>query len=108
MSCNVKNSKSATTHYEVIQEYNGFSYVKCKLETGRTHQIRVHMSDMGNFVVGDDVYGRKINKININFEGQCLHAKTLGFIHPSTNKWISFDSELPEYFVDLLDKISKL
>ena len=108
MSCTLSNSKRAVTHYEVIERYNGFAYVKCNLETGRTHQIRVHMADMGHFVVGDTVYGREISKINIPFEGQCLHAKTLGFMHPSTGKFVKFDSELPDYFTQLLNKIKYL
>lgn len=108
MSCNASHSKRAVTHFEVIERYNGFAYVKCNLETGRTHQIRVHMSDMGHFVIGDLVYGREINKIKLSFEGQCLHAKTLGFVHPSTGKFVKFDSELPDYFNQLLNKIKYL
>ena len=108
MSCNAVNSKHAITHFEVIKRYNGFTYVKCKLETGRTHQIRVHMSSVGHFVIGDDVYGRPINKINLDFVGQCLHAKTLGFVHPTTGEFMKFDSELPEYFANTLKKIEGL
>ena len=110
MSCGVGigNAKRAVTRFEVVDKYNGFTHVKCSLETGRTHQIRVHMSDMGHFVIGDPVYGRKIDKIKLDFDGQCLHAKTLGFIHPVTGKQMFFDSELPDYFVSLLKKISQL
>ncbi len=108
MACVEKNSKNAVTHYEVIEHFNGFTYVKCNLETGRTHQIRVHMSNIGHFVIGDLIYGRKINKINLDFEGQCLHAKTLGFIHPVKNEFMKFDSELPNYFLTTLNKLKFL
>ena len=110
MACrpDLATAKHAVTHYKVLKRYNGFTYISCKLETGRTHQIRVDMADMGHFIIGDSVYGRKIDKINIDFEGQCLHAKTLGFIHPNTGKKMLFDSRLPDYFLKLLDKISKL
>ncbi len=106
MSCNSNSTKNAVTHCKVIARYNGFCHVKCNLETGRTHQIRVHMSTIGHFIVGDTVYGNEISKIKLNFEGQCLHAKTLGFIHPRTNEYMLFDSELPSYFTNLLQKIS--
>lgn len=107
MSCaaNIINPKRAVTHYEVIERYNGFTYISCRLETGRTHQIRVHMSDMGHFIIGDMVYGRKTDKINVGFEGQCLHAVTLGFIHPVSGEKMLFESELPDYFSDILKKI---
>lgn len=105
MSCNSVRGKPAVTHYEVIKPYEGFSHIKCRLETGRTHQIRVHMSSIGHAVLGDLVYGRKTDKFKLGFEGQCLHAKTLGFVHPRTNDFVSFDSELPEYFVDILNKL---
>ncbi len=108
MSCNSERAKEAITHYEVISQFDGFTHVKCKLETGRTHQIRVHMSSIGHFVLGDMVYGRKIEKINLDFDGQCLHAKTLGFIHPSTKEFMRFDSELPEYFVNTLKKLRSI
>ncbi len=110
MTCktNAVNPKHAVTHFEVLERLNGFTYIKCRLETGRTHQIRVHMSDMGHFIIGDSVYGRKVPKINIDFEGQCLHAKNLGLIHPSTGQYMLFDSELPDYFKDTLDKIRGL
>lgn len=106
MACIDKNSKNAVTHYKVIARYNGFTYISCRLETGRTHQIRVHMSNMGHFLVGDEVYGKKINKINLDFKGQCLHAKTLGFIHPKTGENIRFESDLPDYFSSTLKKIT--
>ena len=75
-----KNSKNAVTHYSVITRYKGYTHIKCKLETGRTHQIRVHMAYIGHPVSGDKVYGVKNEKVD--FEGQCLHARKIGFIHP--------------------------
>lgn len=98
-----KNSKEAKTEYTVLEEFNGYSHIKLKLFTGRTHQIRVHMSYVGHPVYGDDVYG-KASKL---CEGQCLHAKKIGFIHPINGEYYEFDSELPEYFVNVLNKLSK-
>ena len=96
--------KLAVTHYEVIKRFEKYTHLKLKLETGRTHQIRVHMSNIGHYVLGDEVYGRK-NK-NFNFLiGQCLHARTIGFIHPSTGKYMEFESDLPEYFKKILSVI---
>ena len=101
------DGKRAVTHYEVLEQYDkGVSLVKCTLETGRTHQIRVHMASIGHPLVGDLVYGYKSQKFNI--EGQVLHAKVLGFIHPRTKRYIEFTSELPEYFKDLLEKLRKM
>lgn len=97
------NSKNAVTHYEVVEELGNYSLVRFKLETGRTHQIRVHSAYVGHAVVGDDVYGKPIK----DFEGQCLHAKKIGFIHPTTHEYMEFDSELPEYFSKLLTKLRK-
>ena len=98
MTVTDKNSKEAVTHFEVIQRLNGFTHIKCRLETGRTHQIRVHMSYIGHSVAGDEVYGpRKVIK---ELNGQCLHAKKLGFVHPVTREYMEFSSQLPEYFVD--------
>ena len=102
MTVTYKNSKNAITNYKVIEELNGFSYIRCILETGRTHQIRVHMAHLGHPLAGDDVYGPK--KVISTLNGQCLHAKTLGFIHPSTGEYMEFDSELPEYFEEFLNK----
>ncbi|SHJ60410.1 ribosomal large subunit pseudouridine synthase D [Clostridium cavendishii DSM 21758] len=102
----VKEGKHAVTHYEVLEVYGGYSLVKCRLETGRTHQIRVHMSFIGHPLVGDTVYGLKKQKMAQT--GQVLHAKTLGFIHPKTNEYIEFDSELPENFKRLLEKLRKI
>lgn len=101
------DGKRAVTHYEVLEQYNkGVSLVKCTLETGRTHQIRVHMASIGHPLVGDLVYGYKRQKFNI--EGQALHAKTLGFIHPRTKEYMEFTSELPNYFKELLEKLRKI
>ncbi len=98
-----ENSRNAITHYEVIKQYELFSHIKCRLETGRTHQIRVHLSYSGHPVAGDDVYGPK--KILKHLNGQCLHAKTIGFIHPITNEELYFTSELPDYFENFLNAI---
>ena len=98
-----KNSKDAKTEYMVLDEFNGYSHIKLKLYTGRTHQIRVHMSYIGHPVYGDDVYG----KASKYCEGQCLHAKKIGFVHPISGNYLEFDSELPEYFINVLNKLSK-
>ena len=104
MAINSKNGREAITHYRVLQTLsNGCTYIECSLETGRTHQIRVHMASIGHPLLGDDVYGPKNPKIK-GLEGQTLHAKVLGFIHPDTNEYIEFDSELPLYFQNMLDK----
>ena len=96
----VAGGREAVTHYEVLEELNGFSLLKLKLETGRTHQIRVHMAHIGHPVAGDDVYGPK--KVITSLSGQCLHAKKVGFIHPSKGSYMEFDSPLPEYFEKFL------
>lgn len=102
----VEDGKRAVTHYEVLEQYDkGISLVKCTLETGRTHQIRVHMAAIGHPLVGDMIYGSKKQKISL--VGQALHAKTLGFIHPTTKEYIEFHSELPEYFEKLLNILRK-
>lgn len=101
MAVTLKNSKEAITHYQVINRYNGYSHVRFKLETGRTHQIRVHSSYMGHPILGDDLYGGA--KKGLNFEGQCLHAKKIGFIHPVTEQYMEFDSDLPQYFANWLE-----
>lgn len=101
-----KNSRNAITNYEVVEEYNGYSYIKCKLETGRTHQIRVHMSYLNHPVLGDPLYGRE-NKVSKN-DGQYLHAGVLGFIHPITEKKMLFKVEPPEKFKIMQEKLRKL
>ena len=99
-----KNSKHAITHYEVLERFNGFTFLRVILETGRTHQIRVHMSYRGNPVAGDVVYGNQ--KKTYGLDGQCLHAAVIGFIHPITNEYLEFHSDLPDYFTDFLKRIS--
>jgi len=98
-----KNSRPAVTHYEVIARYNGYTHVRCRLETGRTHQIRVHMTHIGYPLVGDLVYGRK--RAEKGLSGQCLHARELKFIHPRTGEQVHLKSELPEYFTEVLKKL---
>ncbi|MBP1924884.1 23S rRNA pseudouridine1911/1915/1917 synthase [Sedimentibacter acidaminivorans] len=100
-----KNSKEAVTNFWVVKKYDKYTLLKLKLETGRTHQIRVHMKYIGHPVVGDDVYGSKTNKFGLS--GQLLHSKTLGFIHPSTKEYMEFDSELPSYFTKVLITIKE-
>ena len=94
------NSKNAVTHYTVLEEFKGYSHLKFTLETGRTHQIRVHCAYMGHPVLGDDVYGKEFK----GCKGQCLHAKKIGFVHPTTGEYVEFTSELPEYFEKLLER----
>lgn len=102
MAANVKNGKNAITHYKVLDNLNNkYTYVECHLETGRTHQIRVHMASIGHPVLGDSLYGQA--KCPFKLEGQVLHAKTLGFIHPSSKKYVEFEAPLPEYFEKLLN-----
>ena len=100
-----KDGKEAITNFKVLERYKGFTYIECKLETGRTHQIRVHLSYIGHPLVGDKVYGRR--KV-IGDQGQFLHAKKIGFIHPKTKEWMEFDSELPEYFKAFLNTLEKI
>lgn len=99
------NSKNAVTHYTVLEEYRDFSFIRLRLETGRTHQIRVHMAHLGHPVAGDFVYGPKNGVTMLN--GQCLHAGLLGFVHPSTGEHIRVEAPLPEYFSDFLGRIRK-
>lgn len=104
MAVNEKNGKNAVTHYKVLQRFQNYTYIECQLETGRTHQIRVHMSSIGHPLLGDDIYapGRKDS---FHLQGQTLHAKILGFIHPATEEYLELDAPLPEYFVNLLNKL---
>lgn len=97
------NSKNAVTHYKVINEYEGYSHISLRLETGRTHQIRVHMAYIGHPVAGDFVYGNDKKSAYLN--GQCLHAIKIGFVHPITNEYLEFTSELPDYFKDFLSRL---
>ena len=103
MAVTDRNSKNAVTHWEVIARYNSYTHVRCKLETGRTHQIRVHMASIGHPLLGDFTYGAASPDKGI--EGQCLHARQLKLIHPRTEKQVVIESELPEYFTQVLDKL---
>ncbi len=102
MAVTLKNSKEAVTHYKVIARYEGFTHIRCILETGRTHQIRVHMAHIGHPVAGDDVYGPK--KVIKELSGQCLHAKKVGFVHPN-GEYMEFESQLPDYFIAFINKL---
>lgn len=104
MAVNEKNGKEAITHYRVLERFQNYTYIECRLETGRTHQIRVHMSSIGHPLLGDEVYapGRK-HPFHLN--GQTLHAKIIGFIHPENSNYVELDAPLPEYFQNLLNKL---
>lgn len=104
MAVTFKNSKNAVTHIKVLKRYGNFTHLRCLLETGRTHQIRVHMAYINHPIAGDEVYGP--GKIQKGLNGQCLHAKHIGFVHPRTGEWLEFESELPEYFTQFLDKLN--
>jgi len=103
MAVVLKNSKKAVTHYRVLERFKEYTYIEAKLETGRTHQIRVHMSYLGYPVVGDPLYGPK--KCKFNLKGQALHAAVIGFIHPQNGKYMEFTAPLPPYFQELLEKL---
>ena len=103
MAVNYKNGKPAVTHYHVCQRFSNFTYIECQLETGRTHQIRVHMKSIGHPILGDDVYGPI--KCPYHLQGQTLHAMLLGFIHPRKRCYMEFTAPLPEYFINLLNKL---
>lgn len=103
VSTDMSLAKKAITHFEVIERYQGFTHVRLKLETGRTHQIRVHMSAMGTPIAGDDVYGPK--SVITSLKGQCLHAKTIGFVHPKNGENLYFTSDLPTYFKRFLSTL---
>ena len=100
------NSRSAVTHIKVLERYTGFTYILCRLETGRTHQIRVHMAYIGHPIAGDDVYGP--SKVITELHGQCLHAYKLGFVHPVTGEYLEFTADPPESFVRFRDKLRKV
>ena len=102
MAVTDRNSRAAVTHWEVIARYRGYTHVRCILETGRTHQIRVHMAHIGHPLLGDTVYGGKADK---GLEGQCLHARELKFIHPRTGESVRLRSELPDYFRQVLERL---
>ena len=103
MAINEKNGKPAVTHYTVLERFGNYTLIECKLETGRTHQIRVHMTSIGHPLVGDEVYGPA--KCPFKLQGQCLHAMVLGFVHPRTEEYMEFSADLPKYFKDLLRKL---
>ena len=103
MAVTEKNSKEARTHFRVLERFKDYSLVECRLETGRTHQIRVHMAYIKHPLLGDAVYGPKNQPYHL--QGQTLHAGVLGFIHPSTKEYMEFSSELPEYFQKLLKQL---
>ena len=100
MAVNERNGKHAVTHYRVLKRFSNYTYIECELETGRTHQIRVHMSSIGHPVLGDETYGSRNTPFRL--QGQTLHAKILGFRHPSTGEYMELDAPLPEYFSHLL------
>ena len=103
MCVTARNGKSAVTHWEVVARYRGYTHVRCKLETGRTHQIRVHMAHIGHPILGDTVYGRK--KPELGQDSQCLHAGILCFTHPRDGRPVMVMAELPEYFKAVLKKL---
>lgn len=102
MAINPIHGKPAVTHYRVLESFSSCTYIECRLETGRTHQIRVHMASIGHPLIGDTLYGGPAVK---QVQGQMLHAKIIGFIHPVTRSYMEFDSELPEYFQEILQKV---
>jgi 23S rRNA pseudouridine1911/1915/1917 synthase len=105
MAVNEKNGKRAVTHYRVLERFGDYTYIECELETGRTHQIRVHMASIGHPLLGDEVYSK--NKSKFKLEGQVLHAMTIGFVHPRSKEYMEFNAELPEYFERLLEILRK-
>ncbi|MFR3035786.1 MAG: RluA family pseudouridine synthase, partial [Blautia hydrogenotrophica] len=105
MSINFKNGKDAVTHYRVLERFGKATYIECRLETGRTHQIRVHLSSIGHPLLGDTVYGSSKNPYEL--QGQTLHAMVLGFTHPYYEKYVEFEAPLPEYFQKMLEKLRK-
>lgn len=101
MSINEKNGKAAVTHYKVLERFGAHTYIECRLETGRTHQIRVHMTSIGHPLLGDEIYGTR--KTPFHLEGQTLHAHRLGFIHPASGSYVEVEAPLPTYFIRLLE-----
>ena len=106
MAVTMQHSRSAVTHWQVVARYEGYTHIRLKLETGRTHQIRVHMAYLGHPVAGDTVYGAK--KPVPGLEGQCLHARVIGFLHPRSGKYLEVTSELPPYFTEFLRRLRPL
>lgn len=106
MAVNHKNGKHAVTHYQLLENLGGrYAHIECTLETGRTHQIRVHMASIGHPLLGDELYSN--NKSNFSLEGQALHARVLGFIHPATGAYVEFEAPLPAYYEELLNKLRR-
>ena len=101
----VPDGRRAVTHYQVLGRYPGYTYIRCRLETGRTHQIRVHLASLGHPLAGDPLYGGV--RPGQGLEGQCLHARELRFVHPATGEWMQFDSSLPDWFQDYLSRLRK-
>ena len=106
MSVNAKNGRQAVTHYKVLERFKDFTYIQCELETGRTHQIRVHMASIGHPLLGDVVYGPHKCPFS-NLQGQTLHAKLLGFVHPKTGEYLEVEAPLPQYFTELIDILER-
>ena len=106
MAVTPRNSKEAVTHWEVVRRYKGYTHVRCRLETGRTHQIRVHMAHIGHPILGDVVYGHK--KPELGQDSQCLHAGTLCFTHPRDGRPVMVMAPLPEYFVEVIEKLERM
>ena len=103
MCINPKNGRHAVTHYKVLERFEAYTYIQCELETGRTHQIRVHMASMGHPLLGDSVYGPRRCPFP-GLKGQTLHARTIGFIHPRSGEYLEIDAPYPKYFIELLDR----
>ena len=101
----IKRRYRAVTHYKVLERFGNATYIECRLETGRTHQIRVHMTSLGHPLLGDEIYGSGKNPYHL--QGQTLHAMVLGFVHPRTGEYMEFSAPLPEYFLNLLEKLRK-
>ena len=107
MSIHTKNGRNAITHYKVLERFGEYTYIQCALETGRTHQIRVHLASIGHPLVGDQVYGPRKCPFP-KLQGQTLHAKTLGIIHPRTGEYLEINAPLPDYFIELLDRLRNI
>ena len=107
MSTHCKNGREAITHYQVLERFGDYTYIQCELETGRTHQIRVHMASIGHPLLGDQVYGPKKCPFP-TLQGQTLHARTLGIIHPRTGEYLEVNAPLPDYFEELLESLRKI
>jgi 23S rRNA pseudouridine1911/1915/1917 synthase len=103
MAINLTNGKDAITHYKVLEHFKKYDYIECRLETGRTHQIRVHMASIRHPLLGDSIYNPNPNPYKFPVEGQALHARAFGFVHPRTGEYMQFEAPLPEYFTNLLN-----